>query len=74
MKVQCQEFTAANKGKEYVEEFELLCQDLEDLGDAISDATKRAYFEKGIRNKEYHTAIELIILTSQRPTMTSRER
>ena len=37
------------------------CQDLEDLGDPLS-ATKRAYFEKGIRNKEYCSAIEPIIL------------
>ena len=62
MKVQRHEFTNPNKGKEYIEEFESLCQDLEDLGDPLSDAMKRAYFEKGIRNREYHSAIEPIIL------------
>ena len=62
MKVQRHEFVSAHKGLEYVENFEALCQDLEDLNDPISDATKRAYFEKGIRNREYRTAIEPIIL------------
>ena len=62
MKVQRHEFVSANKGLEYVENFETLCQDLEDLGDPISDATKQAYFDKGIRNREYRTAIKPIIL------------
>ena len=62
MKVQRHEFVSAHKGLEYVENFEALCQDLEDLNDPISDAMKRAYFEKGIRNREYRTAIEPIIL------------
>ena len=61
MKVQHHEFVSAHKGLEYVENIEALCQDLEDLGDLISDATKRVYFEKGTRNREYQTAIEHII-------------
>ena len=62
MKVQRHEFMSANKDKEYIKNFEDLCQDLEDLGDPISEATKRAYFEKGIRNREYRATIEPIIL------------
>ena len=62
MKVQRHEFVSAHKDLEYVENFEALCQDLEDLNNPISDATKRAYFEKGIRNREYRTAIEPIVL------------
>ena len=42
MKVQRHEFVSAHKGLEYVVNFEALCQDLKDLGDPISDATKRA--------------------------------
>ena len=69
-KVQCHKFTSTARGEEYVEEFELLCQDLEDLGDPFYDVPRSELTLKrasGIRN--IAPLLNQSYSASSRPTM-----